>query len=349
MELWNAMELDNTEQLVLCQERGSGLKAVIAIHSTSLGPALGGCRMRDYSSEEEAIRDALRLAKGMTYKCAVSGLAYGGGKAVVMGRPDPLRRRDVFRSLGRFIETLKGKYITGIDLGTTVQDMDAVRVETGYVTDTTGSLCATGDFTADMTAYGVFLSIGESLRWLYGTNIMANRTVAVQGLGKVGTLLCRYLHDAGAALIVSDVDDLRVRYAVRQFGAAFVHPDHIYSCACDVFAPCALGGILNDTTVPRLRCRIIAGAANNQLYEERHGIMLYGAGILYAPDYVINAGGIIVTAAELSGCDAAEAKRQVEGISATISSVYHTSQTEGIAVSAAADRLAERRLSQGMP
>ncbi|WP_282937737.1 Glu/Leu/Phe/Val dehydrogenase dimerization domain-containing protein [Paenibacillus sp. RC67] len=349
MELWKAMELDNAEQLVLCQDRNSGLKVVIAIHSTSLGPALGGCRMWDYATEEDAIRDALRLAKGMTYKCAVSGLSYGGGKAVVMGRPDSFRRKDVFRALGRFIETLRGRYVTGIDLGTTVQDMDVVRLETGYVTDTTGSLCATGDFTAEMTAYGVFLGMNQSLMQDNGSNTMANITVAVQGLGKVGSFLCRYLHGAGARLIVTDVDDQRVRNAVQQYGAAAVHPDHIYACACDIFAPCALGAILNDSTIPQLQCRIIAGAANNQLAEEKHGIMLNDAGILYAPDYVINAGGIIVTAAELNGYDESIARRQVERISATLSTVYQASLSEGIATSAAADKLAEQRLSRVLP
>ncbi|WP_028549943.1 Glu/Leu/Phe/Val dehydrogenase family protein [Paenibacillus sp. UNC451MF] len=349
MELWKAMERDHAEQLVLCQDQFSGLKAVIAIHSTRLGPALGGCRMWDYGSEEEAIRDALRLARGMSYKCAAAGLAYGGGKAVIMGRPDSTQREAIFRSLGRFIHTLQGRYITGIDLGTTVNDMDAVRQETGYVTDTTGSLCATGDFTAQMTAYGVFLGIVESLKQVYGSPIMKNLTVAVQGLGKVGTFLCRYLHDAAARLIVTDVDDQRVRSAVQQFGATAVQPDLIYACSCDIFAPCALGGILNDTTIGQLQCSIVAGAANNQLAEEKHGLMLYDAGILYAPDYVINAGGIIVTAAELSDCDRAEAKRQVECIAATVSTVYQASKLEGIAASTAADRLAEKQLSRPQP
>ncbi len=349
MELWKAMELDDTEQLVLCQDKGSGLKAIIAIHNTRLGPALGGCRIWDYTSEEEAIRDALRLAKGMTYKCAVSGLPYGGGKAVIMGKPDPARREAVFRSLGRFIETMQGRYITGIDLGTTVQDMDAVRHETGYVTDTTGSLCATGEFTAEMTAYGVYLGIRVALKEVYGTDDLNRITVAVQGLGKVGTFLCRYLNDAGARLIVADVDERRVLFAMKQFGASAVMPDQIYAAACDVFSPCALGGILNDTTLGQLRCRIVAGAANNQLAEPRHGVLLNGAGILYAPDYVINAGGIIVTAAELNGCNGAQAKQQVERISANAAGVFQSARTEGIAASLAADRLADQRLVGAAP
>ncbi|WP_408893193.1 Glu/Leu/Phe/Val dehydrogenase dimerization domain-containing protein [Paenibacillus taichungensis] len=314
MQLWHEMQREGMEELIFCHDPRSGLKAVIAIHSTVLGPALGGCRCWTYTSEEEAIRDAIKLAKGMTYKSAVSGLPYGGGKAVVWDVPaelatqrgvaspdnhlnsgknkqdvgphtntikgkdtsdgldkglvrasknNPLasRRAETFRSLGRYLERLNGRYVTGLDLGTTAADMDQIRLETVHVTDTTGSLGAQDDFTAEMTAYGVYTGIGTSLRH-QGIDALQGISVAVQGLGKVGYALCRYLHAAGARLIVADVVPERVQRALVQFtGAISADPAHIHAADCKVFAPCALGGVLTPATVEELRCSIVAGAA----------------------------------------------------------------------------------------
>ncbi|MED4602213.1 Glu/Leu/Phe/Val dehydrogenase dimerization domain-containing protein [Paenibacillus validus] len=341
MEVWK----EHFEQLIFLQDQPSGLKAIIAIHNTKLGAALGGCRMWHYASEEDAVRDALRLAKGMTYKSAISGLPYGGGKAVILGPPDQRKHELLFRALGRYIESLQGRYITGMDLGTSVADMDWIRLETTYVTDTTGSLGATGDLTAAMTAYGVYLGIRASLKRVFGTETFIHRTVAVQGLGKVGYQLCRYLKRSGAKLVVSDVNPSRRNQAVKDFGAHALRPDEIVEAACDVFSPCALGGIINDLTLPRLRCRIVAGAANNQLAEKRHGHQLHKLGILYAPDYIINAGGIIVTSCELNGSDAAFANKQVENIYRTLTNVFDYAGRKRIPTSEAADERTEQLLA----
>jgi leucine dehydrogenase len=340
VEIWK----DDFEQLLFLQDRPVGLKAIIAIHSTRRGAALGGCRMRDYASEEEAIRDALRLAKGMTYKSAISGLPYGGGKAVILGYPEKGKHELYFRSLGRFIQGLQGLYITGMDLGTTAEDMDCIGLETDYVTDTSGSLGASGDFTARMTAYGVYLGIKASLKRAYGTETIKNKIIAVQGLGKVGVQLCRYLSLSGARLIVSDLNGRRMNQAVHEFGASTLKPEEIVTAACDIFSPCAIGGIINDDTVERLSCNIVAGAANNQLAKKEHGETLHRQGILYAPDYVINAGGIIVTFAELNGKDHLFAKKQVENIYDTLTKVYDFSEASQAPPSIAADELAEQML-----
>ncbi|MDF2961111.1 MAG: Glu/Leu/Phe/Val dehydrogenase dimerization region [Paenibacillus sp.] len=345
MDILDGMKQYQCEQLVFCQDQNSGLRAVIAIHNTKLGPALGGCRMWEYASEADAVTDALRLAKGMTYKAAVSGLHYGGGKAVIIGNPNTDKSEVLFRALGRFVQSLRGLYITGIDLGTTVQDMDWVNKESVYVTDITGSLGAAGEFTAEMTAYGVFLGIKASVGKVYGSEQLTGKKIAVQGLGKVGYFLCRYLHEAGARLAVSDIDTDRVNRVVSTFGARPVAAGAIYEEACDVFSPCALGGILNDNTLPQLKCAIVAGAANNQLAEERHGEVLHESGILYAPDYVINAGGIITTAADIEGKDASFAKGCVSQIYTTINEVFSISKLQGISASRAADRMAEQILN----
>jgi leucine dehydrogenase len=341
----NVSEDQDFEQLYYFQDRDSGLKAIIVIHNTKLGPALGGCRLWEYVSEEDAIVDAIRLAQGMTYKCAIAGLPYGGGKAVVMGDPSKGNHKLLFRALGRFINTLQGRYITGIDLGTTVADMDMVKMDTNFVTDISGSLGATGNFTAEMTAYGVFLSIQASLNCAMSSKTLKDRIVAVQGLGKVGYFLCRYLKQAGAQLIVTDIDKLRVEKVVEEFDAKPVQPNDIYNQICDVFSPCALGGVLNDVTLAQLRCAIVAGAANNQLAEPRHGEELQKLGILYAPDYVINAGGIIVTASELTNRNAAHAKQNVSKIDQTLRKVFDHALAQGIPTSTAADQLTEQILA----
>ncbi|AJY74648.1 Leu/Phe/Val dehydrogenase [Paenibacillus beijingensis] len=332
------------EQVVFCHDRESGLKAVVAIHSTKAGPALGGCRMRAYMSEDEMIADALRLARGMTYKAAVYGLKYGGGKAVIWGSPATDKNPDKFHALGRFIEGLNGRYITGLDMGTTVSDMDVIRLETRHVTDTSGSIMAKGDFTAEMTAYGVYLGIKAAVKHRLGCDGVGGLTVAVQGLGKVGWRLCSYLHEAGAKLFISDLNKEAAAAAVRIFGAQQVPPDRIWMQACDVFAPCALGGILNDRTIPKLCCAVVAGAANNQLGLERHADLLQERNILYVPDYVINAGGIIITAGELDGGKEEELRSSVEAVQPMLLNLFRMAKDEGITALTAANRLAEQAL-----
>ncbi|GGA02283.1 leucine dehydrogenase [Paenibacillus marchantiophytorum] len=334
------------EQLIFLQDPIVRLKAIIVIDNSKLGPALGGCRMWQYESEEDAIQDALRLARGMTSKSAVSGLPFGGGKAVILSHPGQGSREQLFRALGRHIESLQGRYITGMDLGTGVADMDWIRQETAYVTDTSGSLGAEGEFTAKMTAYGVFLGIKAALKRAYGTEALQHKVIAVQGLGKVGYQLCRYLHQAGAQLVVSDVNSERTQQVVQDFGAKALPPEDFLQTTCDIFAPCALGGILHDDSIAQLNCRIIAGGANNQLAERRHGDKLHELGILYAPDYVINAGGIIVTSVELAGGDAPTAEQEVEKIFDTLTNVFTIADNKGISPSAAADDLTMQLLAK---
>ncbi|NBD26852.1 Leu/Phe/Val dehydrogenase [Paenibacillus glycinis] len=347
MDVWKEMKRLQVEQVVFCQEEQAGLQAVIAIHSTRLGPALGGCRMWTYATENDAVADAVRLARGMTYKAAIFGLPYGGGKAVIVGNPSTDKSEDKFRALGRFIERLQGRYITGVDLGTTVRDMDWIRLETPHVTDTTGTIMAAGDFTAEMTAYGVYLGMKASADYLLGSGDLSGRTVAVQGLGKVGFLLCGLLRDAGANLVIADIDNALVERAVKAYHARAVAPDAIYGESCDIFAPCAIGGILNDATIAKLRCAIVAGSANNQLQEEiRNGEELEQRGILYAPDYVVNAGGLIITACELQGVSVPEMKRNVERIYGMLLKVYLHARQEAVPTWLAANMLAEAELSK---
>ncbi|MFD2703441.1 Glu/Leu/Phe/Val dehydrogenase dimerization domain-containing protein [Paenibacillus urinalis] len=344
MDLWKAMQDRGMEQLVFCQDQKSGLKAVIALHSTKLGPALGGCRLWSYASEQEAAQDAMKLARGMTYKAAISGLPYGGGKAVVMEHAG-MRRDEAFAALGRFIERLHGEYITGVDLGTTPHDMDQIHRETRHVTDQSGTLGATGNFTAEMTAYGVFLGIQTSLTHKYGLSDMNGVRVALQGLGKVGYALARRLHQAGAQLIVSDIDSGKMSQAVRDFKALAVSPDDIHLHSCEVYAPCAMGGTLTHLSIPQLSCGIIAGAANNQLADEQLCDMLEQRNILYAPDYAINAGGILSTGAELAGTGARGAAAAVEKIPHTLKYLYDYARKNGITTAAAADSIAEAKFA----
>lgn len=343
MSIWDELDKDGFEQFIWCRDRESGLRAFIAIHSTSRGPALGGCRLWPYASEEDAVADAMRLARSMTYKAAAAGLAYGGGKAVVIGRADDPRIEQQFEALGRFIERLGGSYWTGVDVGTTTAHMDAVARFTSYVTDMSGTLGGTDDWTADMTAYGLWHGMKATAKRIYGTDSLRNLTIAVQGLGKVGWALCRYLHREGARLIVADLSMRLVEQAVREFQALPIAADRIYDAPCHIFAPCALGGILNLSTIERLQCRIVAGSANNQLAspQSTHLEALQQKGIVYAPDYIVNAGGIIATGAELDGDGPRRIRSRVKRIARTLGEVYRKADDEGITTAAAADRLAE--------
>jgi leucine dehydrogenase len=328
------------EQLVISSDPSCGYRGIVAIHSTTLGPALGGTRFWSYASDEEAIIDALRLARGMTYKNAVAGLNLGGGKSVIIGDNRTQNREMLFRAHGRFVEGLGGRYITAEDVGTSTSDMEFVHMETDYVTGLAGK---SGD-PSPVTAHGVFRAVQAAAKFHWGSDDLAGKTVAVQGAGHVGYYLARELHEAGAKLIVTDIDAERVKRVVNDFGARAVKPDEIYGVDADIFSPCALGGIINDKTLPRLKVEIVAGATNNQLLEERHGDELEERGILYTPDYVANAGGVINVYGELAGWDAARALRKADDIYDTVLGVFEISRAEGIPTYEAADRLAERRL-----
>lgn len=328
------------EQIVLCSDPSCGYRGIIAIHSTTLGPALGGTRFWSYPSDEEAIVDALRLARGMTYKNAVAGLNLGGGKSVIIGDNRTTSREMLFRAHGRFVESLGGRYVTAEDVGTSTSDMDFVHMETRYVTGLAGR---SGD-PSPVTAHGVFRAILAAAHFHWGSDALAGRTVAVQGLGHVGYSLCKELRDAGAKLIVTDIDAERVKRAAADLGARGVEPGEIYGARADIFAPCALGGIINDNTIPQLKVEIVAGAANNQLLEPRHGDALDARGIVYAPDYVANAGGVINVYRELAGWDSERALRKADEIYATMLGVLELARSEHVPAYEAADRLAERRL-----
>jgi len=329
------------EQVLIGREAASGYHGIIAIHSTALGPAVGGTRFWHYETEADALTDALRLSHGMTYKNALAGLPLGGGKSIIIGdnkRPD---RDALLRAHGRFVETLKGRYITAEDVGTSPADMEIVRLETQHVA---GLLGRSGD-PSPFTARGVFRAIQASTRFLRDTDNLSGVTVALQGCGHVGYNLAKLLHEAGAKLIVSDVNESSVSRAVDEFAAKRVETSEIFGVDANVFAPCALGGVLNDQTIPELKVQIVAGAANNQLLEERHGTMLRERNILYAPDYVANAGGILNGCVELLGWQAEHALNKVDEIYDTVLRIFESAKAEGITTNKAADRLAEERLS----
>jgi leucine dehydrogenase len=332
------------EQVVFCNDEASGLRAIIAVHDTSLGPALGGCRMWPFASEDEALEDALRLSRGMTYKAAVAGLNLGGGKAVIIGDPKKDKSEALFRAFGRFVHGLGGRYITAEDVATSVQDMEWVRAETPYVVGISRALGGSGD-PSPMTALGVYTGMKACTGWLENTWDLSGLTVAVQGLGHTGYWLASYLHKDGVKLIVTDIDEERVRHAAEEFGARAVAPDAIYDADADIYAPCALGGVVNDETIKRLRCRIIAGSANNVLGDEdRHGPGLREKGILYAPDFVINSGGLINAANELEGYSQERVKRQIENIYYILKEIFEVSKREDIPTGVAANRVAEARI-----
>jgi len=345
MELFRYMEQYDYEQLVFCQDKQSGLKAIIAIHDTTLGPSLGGTRMWTYESEEAAIEDALRLARGMTYKNAAAGLNLGGGKTVIIGDPRKDKNEEMFRAFGRYIQGLNGRYITAEDVGTTVEDMDIIHDETDFVTGISPAFGSSGN-PSPVTAYGVYKGMKAAAKAAFGTDSLEGKTVAVQGVGNVAYNLCRHLHEEGAKLIVTDINKEAVERAVAEFGARAVDPDDIYSQECDIYAPCALGATINDDTIPQLKAKVIAGAANNQLKETRHGDQIHDMGIVYAPDYVINAGGVINVADELYGYNSERALKKVEGIYGNIERVLEISKRDRIPTYLAADRLAEERIER---
>ncbi len=331
------------ERLLLGFDPSVGYRGLIAIHSTALGPAVGGTRFWNYASEEEAVTDALRLSRGMTYKNALAGIPLGGGKSVIIGDNRTTEREPLFRAHGRFVETLGGSYITAEDVGTSPSDIAYVSLETRHV----GGLLERSGDPSPNTARGVFRAIQAAAKWRWNADDLKGRRVVIQGCGNVGRNLARELRNAGASLIVSDTDEERVSRVVAECGAEVVEPAEVFDTEADIFAPCALGGVLNDETIPRLKVEIVAGAANNQLLEARHGDALEARGILYAPDYAANAGGIIGGCVELLGWDRPRARRQVEELYDTLLHLFALAQSEGVPTHLAADRLAEQRLLEG--
>jgi len=344
MDVFKMISNHDHEQVVFCNEPDVGLKAIIAIHDTTLGPSLGGCRFYPYKTDEEGLYDVLRLSRGMTYKASIAGLNLGGGKSVIIGNPKTDKNEYLFRAFGRFVDGLGGRYIAAEDVNTSVRDMEWVRMETHYVTGISRALGGSGDPSV-VTAYGVFLGIKAALKTKRGTEDLSGIKVAIQGVGHVGYKLCRYLYDAGAEIYVSDINQEAVNRAVAEFDANAIDGDKIHALDVDVFAPCALGAVLNDKTIPEIKASIIGGAANNQLAASReHGAALLERGILYAPDYAINSGGLINVANELEGYNRERAFKQAEGIYDTLMEIFRMSAAEEIPTNVASDRLAENRI-----
>ena len=340
MPVLSNKHFDDHEEVVFCHDRESGLNAIIAIHNTARGPAMGGCRMWNYASEGEALTDVLRLSRGMTYKSALAGLPFGGGKAVIIGDAAHDKLEALWLAFGRFIDSLGGRYITAEDVGTRPADLEIVRRATRHVCGIAEG--GAGD-PSPATALGVFTGISAAVQARLDRADVKGLTVAVQGLGNVGFALARHLAGAGAALIVSDIDEMAVKKAVREFGATAAPADRIHAAGADVFAPCALGAVIDDTTIGEIRAAVVAGSANNQLAEPHHGQDLWNRGILYAPDYVINAGGAIWVSHEGPEFDADAARAQVLGIGETLSEIFTRARMEGTPPEAAADLMAEER------
>jgi leucine dehydrogenase len=341
MQLFDMLAEMGHEEIAMGSDPKSGYRGIVAIHSTRLGPALGGTRFWNYGTDDEAIIDALRLSRGMTYKNAVAGLNLGGGKSVIIGDNRMTNREAIFRAHGRLVESLGGRYITAEDVGTSTSDMDFVKLETNHVA---GLASKSGD-PSPVTAHGVFRAVQASARERWGSDDLTGKVVAIQGCGSVGRYLAGELHEAGAKLIVTDIDPQRSKRVADETGAKVVGIDDIYSVAADIFAPCALGGCINDETIPQLKVEIVSGGANNQLLEPRHGDILEERGLLYAPDYVANAGGVINVYGEIAGWDADKALNKSDEIYDTILGVFEIAKAENIPSYQAADRLAERRLA----
>jgi leucine dehydrogenase len=334
---------DEYEEVVFLHDPPSGLRAIVAIHSTALGPSLGGTRFYPFATEEEALRDVLRLARGMTYKAAVAGLDLGGGKAVIIGDPRRDKSERMLRAYGRFIDSLGGRYITAVDVGTAREDMDTLRRETPWVTGVSERFGGSGD-PSPITAYGVFQGLRACAEEALGTSSLEGVRVVIQGVGKVGYHLAKHLVEEGSRVTVADVDVDAVARAVRELGVDTAEPEKAHAVESEIFAPCALGAVIRDDTLSELKCRIVAGAANNQLERQEHGDALADLGILYAPDFVINSGGLMNVADELIGYDRERAMAKVEGIYRTLREVFRVSRVDGIAPAVAAIRLADERI-----
>ena len=333
------------EQVLFCQDKATGLKAIIAVHNTTLGPSLGGTRMWNYATEAEALTDVLRLSRGMTYKSALAGLNLGGGKAVIIGDSRSQKTEQLFRRFGKFVNSLGGKYITAEDVGISTRDIEWVSMETEHVAGLPEYLGGSGD-PSPVTAYGVYMGMKASAKKRWGNDSLGGKKVVVQGVGSVGEVLVDHLVKEGAVVSISDIHEPTVKRIVETYGVTALAPDEVYDADMDIYAPCALGATVNDETLKRLNCSIICGAANNQLADEKkHGEIVREKGILYAPDYLVNAGGIINCYWEVIGYHRDAALKQAEEIYQTTLNIYEKSENEGIPAYLAANILAEERIN----
>lgn len=331
------------EQVLFCHDKKTGLKAIIAVHNTVLGPALGGTRMWNYATEEEALNDVLRLSRGMTFKAAITGLKLGGGKAVIIGDAKTQKNEALMRRFGKFVQTLGGKYITAEDVGMETQDMVYIKQETNYVTGLPQEMGGNGN-PSPVTAYGVYMGMKASAKFVWGTDSLAGKKVLVQGTGHVGETLIDYLTKEKATVFVNDINQERVKTIVAKYNAIAV-TGNIYAEEVDIYAPCALGATLNSETIPQLRCAIVSGAANNQLLDEKvHGQMLKDRGITYAPDFLINAGGIITVYAELEGYNMQKTMEETAKIYDTTLNILNTAKEQNITTARAALNVAMARI-----
>lgn len=347
MEIFQELKDMGHERVLLCSNPEVGLQAIIAVHSTVLGPGLGGSRMYPYESFNDALIDVLRLSRGMTYKAAAAGLNLGGGKAVIVGDPKKDKSEALFRAFGRYVDSLAGLYITAEDVGTDMEDMEVILTETRWVTGKSPAHGGSGD-PSPVTAYGTVQGMKAAANWQWGDTSLKGKSVAVQGLGSVGHHLASYLREEGAKIFGSDVDPEATARASSEYGVEIVPPGEIMEVDCDILAPCALGAVLNEESIPKLKCKIIAGAANNQLHkEEEHGQELHRRGILYAPDFVINAGGLINVYNELTGdYNQERALRMTRTIYLNLMRVFEIAKEKGVPTSEAADEVAEERIEK---
>jgi leucine dehydrogenase len=342
--IFETLATSGHEQVVFCHNKDAGLKAIIAIHSTVLGPALGGLRMWPYKSEQEALNDVLRLSRGMSYKNAVAGLNIGGGKAVIIGDPNTDKSEALFRAFGKFVDSLGGRYITAEDVGIDVNDMEYVLKETEFATGVHQVHGGSGD-PSPFTAYGTIQGLMASLNVVYGNEEIGERSFAVQGLGHVGMEYLKLLRERGAKVYVTDINKALIDKAVSEYGAIAVGTEEIYDTDAEVYSPCALGGTVNEKTLPRLKCKIICGAANNQLASDAIGDEVEKRGILYAPDYAVNAGGVMNVSLEIDGYNRERALRMMRTIYYNLGRIFEIAKRDGIPTYKAADRMAEERIA----
>ena len=343
--LFEQMDSMDHEQVVVCCDKETGLKAIIAIHNTTLGPALGGTRMWNYSNENEAFTDVLRLSRGMTYKAAISGLKLGGGKAVIIGNSKTDKNEKLMRRFGKFVDTLGGNYITAEDVGMSPKDMEYVRMETKHVTGTPKQMGGSGD-PSPVTAYGVYMGMKAAAKFKFGSEKLDGKTVLVQGVGHVGETLVKYLYDEGANIVINDIDEKKLNIIASKYSAAIVYGDEIYDLDMDIYAPCALGATVNQKTIKRLKCKIIAGAANNQLADEINDAKLCTIqDICYAPDFLINAGGLINVYSEIKGYDLEKAMFKTQEIYNTTLEILNKANLLKITTHEAALMVAKERLT----
>ncbi|GGA66362.1 Leu/Phe/Val dehydrogenase [Ornithinibacillus halotolerans] len=343
-------KINGHEQVVFCNDPSTGLQAIIAIHDTTLGPALGGTRMYPYASVEDALNDVLRLSEGMTYKCAAADIDFGGGKGVIIGDPKTDKSPALFRAYGQFVDSLNGRFFTGTDMGTTMDDFVQAAKETNFINGIPEEFGGGGDSSVP-TAQGVIYGLRATSLYLYGDEDLSGKTYAIQGLGKVGFKVATHLLEIGANLIVTDINEEALK-AIEQIAAeqkgnvTIVGSDEIYTAEADIFIPCAMGGILNDETIEKLKVRAVVGSANNQLKEEHHANVLHDKGILYAPDYIVNSGGLIQVADELYGANKARVLMKTKAIYQSILEIYQQSELDAITTLEAANRKCQERLEE---